>query len=65
MAESWQRLREGKNVHKHDITMIEHEAREAEYMERGMSYSEAHIKTCEDGYNYQKELDEWREGRKE
>lgn len=60
MAQSWQRLREGKIVFKHDLTLIEHEAREAGYMASGMSYEEAHIKTCMDGYNYMKDLEEWK-----
>lgn len=45
---------------KHDLTLIEHEAREAGYMASGMSYDEAHIKTCMDGYNYMKDLEEWK-----
>lgn len=60
MAQSWQRLREGKVVFKHDLTLIEHEAREAGYMASGMPYEEAHIKTCMDGYNYMKDLEEWK-----
>lgn len=47
-------------VFKHDLTLIEHEAREAGYMASGMSYEEAHIKTCMDGYNYMKDLEEWK-----
>ena len=59
MAQSWQRLREGANIQKHDIVLLQHEALEASYMEQGYSYNKAHIKTCEMGYNYQAELDRW------
>ena len=59
MAQSWQRLREGTNIQKHDITLLQHEALEASYMKQGHSYSKAHVKTCEMGYNYQKELEAW------
>ena len=62
MSQSWQRLREGKTVLEHDLTLIEHEAREAMYMDAGMTYGEAHAKTCEDGYNYVKDLDKWKDG---
>lgn len=62
MSQSWQRLREGKTVFEHGLTLIEHEAREAMYMDAGMTYGEAHAKTCEDGYNYVKDLDKWKDG---
>lgn len=61
MAQSWQRLREGKTVLEHDLTLIEHEAREAMYMDEGMTYAEAHAKTCSEGYNYVKDLDKWKD----
>lgn len=62
MAQSWQRLREGRTVFEHDLTLIEHEAREAMYMDKGMTYAEAHAKTCAEGYNYVKDLDKWKDG---
>lgn len=49
MAQSWQRLREGKTVLEHDLTLIEHEARETMYMDEGMAYAEARAKTCSEG----------------
>ena len=63
MAQSWQRLRNGKGIQKHDRTLIAHEAREAKYMKMGLDYDTAHAKACSDGYNYQKELDEWTNGK--
>ncbi len=60
MAQSWQRLREGKKVMPHDLILIQHEAAEAAYMKNGMSYAEAHAKACKDGYNYQAECDKWK-----
>ena len=59
MAQSWQRLREGKYIQPHDITLLYHEAIEAYYMQQGYSYDQAHKKACEMGYNYQLELDMW------
>lgn len=51
IAESIQRLREGKNIQLHDLALIQHEALEADYMGNGMPYEEAHYKT-EGKYNY-------------
>ena len=64
MAQSWQRLREGKNIQPHDITLLHHEAKEAEYMQQGYSYNDAHVKTCKEGYNYQRELEEWKRSKR-
>lgn len=63
MSQSWQRLREGKEVLPHDVVLIRHEAAEAEYMKGGMSYEDAHAKACKDGYNYQLECDKWKNER--
>ena len=54
IAVSWQRLREGKNVQPHDITLIKHEALESEYMAKGMTYQQAHDE-AEKSYNYAEE----------
>lgn len=51
IAESVQRLREGRNIQPHDLILLRHEAMEADYMAAGMSFEEAHEKTEED-YNY-------------
>lgn len=62
IAQSWQRLREGRNIQPHDLTLIRHEAAEAEFMAQGMSYAEAHLKAEQMGYNYAKELIEFLKG---
>ena len=49
MAQSWQRLREGKTFYSHDVMLIEHEARESAYMKQGLTYKEVHEKVCEEG----------------
>lgn len=54
IAVSWQRLREGKDVQPHDITLVKHEALESEYMTKGMKYQQAHDE-AEKSYNYAKE----------
>lgn len=51
MAESWQRLIDGRNIQKHDITMLNHEKMEHELMEKGYSQYEAH-KITEEKFNY-------------
>lgn len=55
MAQSWQRLIEGKNIQKHDITLLKHEFLELNYVKRNYSQEEAHIKTSKK-YNYQEEV---------
>ncbi len=51
IAESIQRLRDGRNIQPHDLILIQHEAIEAEYMSSGMTFDEAHNKAQEQ-YNY-------------
>lgn len=59
MAQSWQRLREGKNIQKHDLIMLKHERLEYELMNRyNMKYEKAHGLT-EKKYNYAKALIEY------
>lgn len=56
MAQSWQRLREGKNIQEHDLIMLKHERLEYELMNRyNKKYLEAHRLT-ENKYNYAKAL---------
>ncbi|MBP3328734.1 MAG: hypothetical protein J6L91_07490, partial [Clostridia bacterium] len=57
MAESWQRLIDGKPK-KHDLTLIKHEVMEKWLMKQGMSQDEAHILTSKK-YNYDKEAREF------
>ncbi|WP_261780829.1 hypothetical protein [Clostridium botulinum] len=59
MAQSWQRLREGKNIQEHDLIMLKHERLEYELMSRyNKKYTEAHRLT-EKKYNYAKALIEY------
>lgn len=51
IAETIQRLREGRNIKTHDLILLQHEALEADYMAKGMSFEEAHAK-AEEQYNY-------------
>lgn len=59
MAESFRRLREGKNIQKHDLIMLKHECLEYELMKKlHLKYDEAH-KITERKYNYQKALNKF------
>lgn len=58
MAESWQRLIDGKDVKPHDLTLLKHEKMERELMEQGYSQEEAH-KITSQTYNYAKEAYEY------
>ena len=51
MAESWQRLIDGKNIQKHDLTLLKHEIMERGLMLKGVSQHDAHIQTSR-VYNY-------------
>ena len=55
MAQSWQRLIDGKNIKK-DIVLLKHEYAELRYMEKGLSQNEAHIKASKK-YNFAKYCD--------
>ena len=51
MAESWQRLIDGRNIQKHDLTLLKHEIMERKLMLKGLSQHDAHIQTSR-VYNY-------------
>ncbi len=57
MAESWQRLIDGK-PEPHDITLLKHELMEKELMSQGFTQEKAHIETSKK-YNYSKEAREY------
>ena len=60
MAQSWQRLREGKNIFEHDLIMLLHERMEYDFMNLyGMKYDEAHALTSRK-YDYLKALKIWK-----
>ncbi len=60
MAHSWLRLREGKNIQKHDMTMLYHELAEENIMKDSLeiSYEPVH-EEVQKTYNYQRELLEY------
>lgn len=61
MAESIRRLREGRDIQKHDIILIRHEALEYDLMnQRNMSYENAHAE-AEAAFNYAKALNDWKQ----
>ena len=60
MARSWQRIREGKSIEKHDIIMMEHELYESILMADGFNYDDAHHET-EKLYNYVQALKKFEE----
>ncbi len=54
IAQSWQRLVEGKNILPHDRTLLLHEELERNLMQQGLAQDLAHIQASEK-YNYGKE----------
>jgi hypothetical protein len=60
MQQSFMRIREGKNIQKHDITLLNHELAEYKLMSANpnMVYEDAHA-IVEKQYNYAKELLEY------
>jgi cell division protein YceG involved in septum cleavage len=59
IAESVQRLRDGKNIQEHDLILVYHEAMEHDLMNNdGLGYEEAHER-ANMAFNYQKALDQW------
>lgn len=60
MAESFRRLREGKDIQEHDIILLKHEHLEYGLMNKfGISYDEAHELT-QSKYDYKTALDEFK-----
>lgn len=58
MAQSWQRLFDGKNILPHDMTMLYHEQLERKLMKEGLTQDEAH-REASAKYNYDKESNEY------
>ncbi|MEG1862970.1 MAG: phage minor capsid protein [Oscillospiraceae bacterium] len=56
IAQSWQRLIDGKNIKAHDLTLLKHEILEKELIATGLNQSQAHLKASEI-YNYSKEAE--------
>lgn len=60
MAESFRRLREGKDVQEHDIILLKHEHLEYGLMNKlGLSYDDAH-ELAQNKYNYKAALDNFK-----
>ena len=53
MAQSWQRLIDGRNIQRQDLILLNHEYLESIYMAEGLKYRQAHDK-AETIYNYTK-----------
>lgn len=59
MAQSFQRILEGKDIKPHDYTLLKHEILEFEIMSKyNMAYEDAHA-IAEKQYNYSQELEEF------
>lgn len=56
MAQSWQRLIDGKHIKEQDLILLEHEYLELELVEKGMSQDAAHIEASKK-YNYAEYLE--------
>lgn len=64
MAESFRRLREGKNIQMHDIIMLKHERLEYELMNKlDIPYEKAH-EIAARKYNYSEALKEYKKGKR-
>lgn len=58
IAQSWQRLMEGRNIQPHDLTLLKHEIMEQQLMRSGLTQDEAHFLTSQT-YNYGREADDY------
>ncbi len=58
IAQSWQRLMDGKNIQPHDLTLLKHEEMEMRLVNEGMTQAQAHLAASK-VYNYSKEVDEY------
>lgn len=58
MAQTWQRLIDGRDIQQHDLTLLKHEEMERRLISQGYSQDEAHILASKE-YNYAKEAAEF------
>ncbi len=58
IAQSWQRLMDGKRILPHDLTLLHHEELEMAMVKNGLSQDEAHIEASKK-FNYGKEAIEY------
>jgi len=57
MAQSWQRMIDGREIKAHDIVLLKHELMEIDLMDKGLSQQEAHD-LANEKFNYRKALEE-------
>ena len=58
IAQSWQRLLDGKNIQPHDITLLKHEEMEMRLVNAGLTQAQAHLAASK-VYNYAKEAENY------
>ena len=58
MAQSWQRLIDGKDIQEHDFTLLKHELLERKYENQGIPHSKAHTLASNE-YNYSEEAEKY------
>ena len=58
IAQSWQRLIDGKSIKHRDLTLLYHEIMERQLMLEGMTQEKAHMEASRE-YNYTKEVEEY------
>jgi len=58
MAQSWQRLIDGKDIKNHDFTLLKHELLERDYESQGIVHDKAHMLASKK-YNYSREAREY------
>ena len=58
IAQSWQRLLDGKEIQPHDLTLLMHEILESELMGKGHTQDEAH-RIASKKYDYRREAEEY------
>jgi len=56
IAQSWQRLIDGKQIQPHDLILLRHELLEIEYMDKGYNFQKAHDLTNAK-FNYTKAIE--------
>jgi hypothetical protein len=58
MAQSWQRLTDGKDIKSHDYTLLKHELLEMEYEQQGIPHGKAHVMASKQ-FNYSEEAEDY------
>ncbi len=58
IAQSWQRMIDGKNIQNHDLLLLRHEEAEMQLVRDGLTQAQAHILASKQ-FNYAKAVDEY------